>query len=89
VPVISVFFGIIIRMYHDEHPPPHFHATYQGQTAFVRISDGKIMHGTLPIKAAKMVKQWALDHGTELMANWQRGTDMVPMELVPGADVDD
>lgn len=51
VPVVSIFFGIVIRMYHDEHPPPHFHASYQGFTAFVGISDGEIVHGSLPKKA--------------------------------------
>ena len=57
MPAISIFFGIIIRMYHDEHPPPYFHASYQGFEAFVRISDGEIMHGSLPKKAAKIVKR--------------------------------
>ena len=28
---VSLFFGIIIRMFHNEHNPPHFHAEYQGQ----------------------------------------------------------
>ncbi len=76
-------------MYFDDHPPPHFHATYQGQSAFIRISDGSIKEGSLPPKAAKIVKQWALDHYDELMANWQRCEDMVPLELIPGADFDD
>ncbi len=89
MPIISIFFGIVIRMYHDEHPPPHFHATYQGQSAFVRISDGRIVAGSLPKKAERLVRQWALDHGQELMANWQRGIDMLPMQLIPGADSDD
>ncbi len=89
VPVISIFFGIVIRMYHDDHPPPHFHASYQGFTAFVRIVDGEIIHGTLPKKAARIVKQWTLDHGDELMANWARAEALEPMELIPGADVDD
>ena len=89
MPVISIFFGIVIRMYHDDHPPPHFHASYQGFTAFVRISDGEIMHGSLPKRAARIVKQWALDHGEALMANWARAEALEPMELIPGADVDD
>jgi hypothetical protein len=89
MPIISIFFGIVIRMYHDDHPPPHFHASYQGQTAFVRIADGKIEYGSLPKKAENIVRQWALDHHDELMANWQRGADMVPMQLIPGADSDD
>ncbi|MHB8949377.1 MAG: DUF4160 domain-containing protein [Rhodoferax sp.] len=28
MPVISRFFGIIIRMFFSEHIPPHFHAEY-------------------------------------------------------------
>jgi hypothetical protein len=46
VPVVSLFLGIVIRMYHHEHPPPHFHAAYQGFEAFVRIEDGEIVHGS-------------------------------------------
>lgn len=89
MPIISVFFGIVIRMYHDDHPPPHFHAAYQGFEAFVRIADGEIVVGSLPIKAAKIVRQWALDHQAELMANWARGEALEPLELIPGADQDD
>lgn len=42
MPVVSLFFGIVIRMCFDDHPPPHFHASYQGFEAFVRIEDGEI-----------------------------------------------
>ena len=89
MPIISVFFGIIIRMYHADHPPPHFHASYQGFEAFVRVDSGEILEGTLPKKAAKLVRQWALDHQAELLANWQRGEDLLPMEMIPEADLDD
>ncbi len=70
MPIISLFFGIVIRMYHDDHPPPHFHASYQGFKAFVAIASGEIVAGGLPKKAARIVRQWALDHQGELMANW-------------------
>ena len=83
MPIISVFFGIVIRMYFDDHPPPHFHAAYQGFEAFVAIETGEIVAGTLPRKAARLVKQWAL------MANWNRGVAFEPMEMIPGADLDD
>lgn len=89
MPVISVFFGIVIRMYFDDHPPPHFHASYQGFEAFVRIDNGEIMYGNLPNKAARIVRQWALDHRDALMANWERGEALLPLELIPGADLDD
>lgn len=89
MPIISLFFGIVIRMYFDDHPPPHFHASYQGFEAFVAIETGEIVNGTLPKKAARIVRQWALDHHDELVANWQRGISLLPMEMIPGADLDD
>jgi hypothetical protein len=30
---ISSFFGIVIEMYFGDHPPPHFHARYSGESA--------------------------------------------------------
>ena len=89
MPIISIFFGIVIRMYHDDHPPPHFHASYQGFEAFVEIGTGEILQGSLPRKAARLVRQWALDHQQQLMANWARGEALLPMEMIAGADVDD
>jgi len=29
MPTISTFFGVTIRMFFSDHPPPHFHAAYQ------------------------------------------------------------
>jgi hypothetical protein len=89
MPIVSLFFGIVIRMYFDDHPPPHFHAAYQGFEAFVRIEDGEVIHGSLPKKAARIVRTWALDHRDELMANWARGEALLPMEMIVGADADD
>lgn len=76
-------------MYFDDHPPPHFHAEYQGYRAFIRIADGTIEDGFLPRKAEKLVRQWTLDHQDALMANWQRAVELMPLELIPGADQDD
>jgi len=39
---LSIFFGIIIRMWHDDHPPPHIHAEYQGFEALVNIATGEV-----------------------------------------------
>lgn len=51
--------------------------------------DGEIIAGSLPNKAARLVRQWSLDHRQELMANWARGEALEPMQLIPGADQDD
>ncbi|AGA89374.1 hypothetical protein Thimo_0522 [Thioflavicoccus mobilis 8321] len=55
MPVISFFFGIYIRMYFDDHAPPHIHVEYQGHEAFVAIETGEIIDGRLPRKAARLV----------------------------------
>ena len=88
MPIISYFFGIYVRMYHDDHPPPHVHVEYQGHEAFVDIASGDIVKGSLPRKAAKLVKEWCLDRQGELMANWDRARALEPLERIAGADSD-
>lgn len=69
MPTISMFYGIIIRMFFDEHQPPHFHATYQGIKSVFSI-DGVCTEGKLPNKQRKLVEAWAALHSDELVANW-------------------
>jgi len=75
MPIISIFFGIVIRMYHDDHPPPHFHAAYQGFEAFVAISDGEIIHGSLPHKAARPQGWSSNGRWTIETHSWQTGRE--------------
>lgn len=89
MPIISVFFGIIVRMWHDDHPPPHIHVEYQGFEALVDIRSGEISEGRLPRRAAAIVKDWCLQHQDELLANWIHAQNFEPMERIPGADHDD
>ena len=48
MPILSVFFGIIVLMWHDDHPPPHIHVEYQGFEALVQIQTGQVSKGKLP-----------------------------------------
>jgi hypothetical protein len=48
VPRISAFYGIVIAMYFDDHPPAHFHAKYGEYEAQVAIATGEILNGELP-----------------------------------------
>ena len=89
MPIVSLFFGIVIRMFHREHNPPHFHASYQGFEALIVIADGSVLAGSLPGKALRIVQDWAALHHDELMENWHKGTNLLPMEMIPGADLDD
>ena len=50
MPEISVFFGIEVTMYYDDHNPPHFHADYNGQKALVDIIKGRVIRGAFPSK---------------------------------------
>lgn len=88
MPVISYFFGIYVRMYFDDHAPPHFHVEYQGAEAFVAIETGEVISGRLPRKAARLVQDWCLEHQDELNANWQRAVALLPLERIAGADND-
>ncbi len=88
MPIISYFFGIIVRMYHDDHPPMHIHVEYQGYTAFVSIESGEIIKGTLPKKASLLVKEWILLHQKELKYNWELAQKFEPLEKIAGADND-
>jgi hypothetical protein len=88
MPIISYFFGIIIRMYHDDHNPPHIHVEYQGFEAFVLIETGEIYQGNLPKKAAKLVAEWCAEHKEELMQDWELAITLQPLFRIPGADND-
>jgi len=69
VPIIAIFNGIIIQMFFEDHGPPHVHALYAGAKALVGISDGEIIRGRLPLKQAKLVKDWVKLRHAELMEN--------------------
>ena len=73
MPTVSMFFGIIIRIYFapKEHQPPHFHAYYAEHKATVDIQTCEILEGELPKKQKKLVLAWAELHQEELMANWR------------------
>ena len=73
MPTISMFYGLIIRMYFapGEHPPPHFHVYYNEYRATVDIRTCEIQDGELPKKQARLVLAWAELHQDELLANWQ------------------
>jgi hypothetical protein len=62
MPTVSVFYGIIIRMFFDEHSPPHFHAQYGEFKATIGIRELGILTGSLPRRALELVLDWAELH---------------------------
>ncbi len=70
MPTISKFYGILIRMFYDDHAPPHFHAQYGEHKAIVDIQRLELMEGDLPRRARELVLDWAELHQADLLVNW-------------------
>lgn len=75
MPRISAFYGIVIEMYFGDHPPPHFHAHYSGESAKVEIATGEVIAGSLRRRALRLVREWIEEHRDELEANWERAVN--------------
>jgi hypothetical protein len=71
MPEICRFLGISLRMYFDDHPPPHFHAVYNEFEAIIRIEDLRMTSGGLPQRVLALVLEWANLHRQELLSNWE------------------
>ncbi len=73
MPVLSMFYGIIVTMYffdNTRHHSPHVHARYQDQEAVFGIPDGELIEGEMRSRQTKLVQAWIEIHQEELMANW-------------------
>ncbi len=82
MPVISTFYGIVVRMYYRDHGVPHFHAEYQGQRA-VFTTSGEILVGTLRYHTAlRLIGEWAIAHRSQLEDNWVRACSGEPLERI-------
>jgi hypothetical protein len=73
MPIIAMFYGIIIRMFYrdnQQHHLPHVHAEYQGQVAVFSIPEGTLLDGEIPTTKQKLVVAWIEIHKDELIADW-------------------
>jgi hypothetical protein len=73
MPVLSRFYGIVIRMYFQqaEHNPPHIHALYGDEMAAIEIQTGNVLEGYLPPKALAMVQEWVGMYRDDLLRIWE------------------
>jgi len=74
MPIISMFYGIIIRLYlidNQQHNLPHLHAKYAEFEASIGIADGEILAGSLARKQLRLVQAWIELHHDELLADWE------------------
>jgi hypothetical protein len=70
MPEICRFFGIVIRMFYNDHQPPHFHAEYAGSEALLIIDSLEMYRGELPRRALALVLEWAVLHRDEIRNAW-------------------
>jgi hypothetical protein len=81
-PTISMFLGIIIRMFWEKgerHHLPHIHAEYQDDNAVFSIPEGEILAGTMPRRQIRMIQGWIAEHEEELSANWKLAMNNEPL----------
>ena len=74
MPVISMFYGVIVLMYYFDnrkHHQPHIHVQYADDEAVVSIPDGNVIEGSIRNSKLRLVQAWIEIHQDELMANWQ------------------
>ncbi len=73
MPIVSVFFDLIISMFYDErqHNTPHIHVRYAEHNASVNITTGDVIIGSLPRPRLRLVEAWIELHRDELLANWE------------------
>ena len=86
MPEVSRFYGIVVRFYYRDHPPTHFHAIYGEFEAQVEIETGAIHRGQLPKTAYELVNAWRMIHLQELLSNWNRARQQLP--VLPIAPLD-
>ncbi len=86
MPTISLFYGIAIQMFFEDHPPPHIHARYNEFKARYDISAGNLLSGELPRQAHRLVQEWIALNKQALMENWRRMEKGEQMEYIKGLE---
>jgi hypothetical protein len=82
MPVISMFYGLLVSMYFIDskrHRLPHIHVRYQNDEAVFSIPDGRLLEGRLPTGKTKLLLAWIEIHQEELMANWDLAINGQPI----------
>lgn len=70
MPVLAAFLGMIIRMYHEDHNPPHIHVQYGEFEAIAEIKSGSLLQGRLPPRVHKLLREWLKIRRRDLLNAW-------------------
>jgi hypothetical protein len=82
MPEISRFYGIVIKVFHNDHQPPHFHAEHGGDQMIVDIETLGVIAGKLRPRATGLVMEWASQHQDELQHVWEQARNQEPLDHV-------
>jgi len=85
MPEISRFYGIIIKMYYNDHNPPHFHIEYQDYEAVMNIDNGELT-GKMSRRALNLVYDWLDLNKEALLENWKRIEKRKPLKKIKPLD---
>lgn len=83
MPVIAIFFGIVIRMYYKEHEPRHFHAEHQAQHGKFDFDGHQLVGNITSRNALDLIRQWAQLNRAALDANWSKIKAGQPLNRIP------
>jgi hypothetical protein len=86
MPTLCTFYGITVRMYYDDHGPPHVHAIYADAQVLIDIETLEVLRGGLPRRALALVLEWAKLRQLELRAAWKRAEAHEPLGTIPPLD---
>lgn len=82
MPEICRFFGIVITLNYNDHPPAHFHVRYGEQKAIIAIETLTLLQGHLSPRVFGLVMEWAVAHREELLQNWQLARQQLPLQKI-------
>ncbi|MDQ8028071.1 MAG: DUF4160 domain-containing protein [Brevundimonas sp.] len=88
MPIVSIFFGIVIRINFFDHAPPHLHAAYGDDEALFDIRTGRIIAERLPRREARYVLEWVVKNRTDLLRNWDLAVAGQPTFRIEGLQDD-
>ena len=84
MPTISIFYGILIQMFWQDHAPPHFHALYAEHEVLISIETLEVLRGNMPRRALALIVEWAEKHQADLLEDWNLCTqNQSPNKIQP------
>lgn len=72
MPIVSRFYGIVIKMFfrQSEHNPPHLHAQYGEHVAIFDLRTCEMLEGDFPRRAQSLTTEWMKLYQKELLRMW-------------------